>query len=294
MITELLEPFREREDIKLDELVSLAATIIPKVTGGTHLRQRVSEIPDARTVRYYIQEGLVDRPQGSEGAAALYGYRHLLQLVAIKALQGHFLPIRAIRQALDGLDTPALEKRLEEWLADATPNTRAAWRSWTPLSWVGEAQATAPPNAADDRSAALRSLESLQSKGTATPPGAARRAPAAARGTKSRAPVASSPVASPQTPYMPDEKPHIEMDEEAPEYLDRPQLSARIDATEASQPPRPPDSPAPTIEGTWHRVELHPGIELHIREGTRVPSSPSFLSALASRLRVILETFMRR
>jgi hypothetical protein len=33
---------------------------------------------------------------------------------------------------------------------------------------------------------------------------------------------------------------------------------------------------------------LHPGIELHVREGATLPESPSFLSALASRLRAIL------
>ncbi len=113
MLQELLDPYRGREDIKLDELVSLAAEVIPKVT-GPQLRQRVSEIPDVRTVRYYIQQGLVDRPLGSEGPAALYGFRHLLQLVAIKVLQGHFLPIRAIKEALGKVETAELENRLDE------------------------------------------------------------------------------------------------------------------------------------------------------------------------------------
>ena len=38
----------------------------------------------------------------------------------------------------------------------------------------------------------------------------------------------------------------------------------------------------------WQRYELHPGVELHVREGAELPASPSFLSTLASRLRAIL------
>ena len=40
------------------------------------------ELPE-RTVRYYIQLGLVDRPEG-ETRAARYGERHLEQLLEIR------------------------------------------------------------------------------------------------------------------------------------------------------------------------------------------------------------------
>lgn len=48
---------------------------------------RVSTVPDARTIRYYTTLGLLDRPRVL-GRQARYGRRHLLQLLAIKALQG--------------------------------------------------------------------------------------------------------------------------------------------------------------------------------------------------------------
>ena len=47
---------------------------------------RVTAAPDARMVRYYGTLGLVDRPVIVEREAR-YGRRHLLQLVAVKALQ---------------------------------------------------------------------------------------------------------------------------------------------------------------------------------------------------------------
>ncbi len=60
---------------------------------------RVSAAPDARTVRYYTTLGLLDRPR-IENRQARYGERHLLQLLAIKALQSLELPLAQIQQAL--------------------------------------------------------------------------------------------------------------------------------------------------------------------------------------------------
>jgi DNA-binding transcriptional MerR regulator len=60
---------------------------------------RVSAAPDARTVRYYTTLGLLDRPQ-IENRQARYGERHLLQLLAIKALQSLELPLAQIQQTL--------------------------------------------------------------------------------------------------------------------------------------------------------------------------------------------------
>src|SRR5919201_6274725 len=54
---------------------------------------RVRDVPDQRAIRWYTTLGLVDRPTAMRGRTALYGRRHLLQLVAIKRLQaeGHSL-----------------------------------------------------------------------------------------------------------------------------------------------------------------------------------------------------------
>ena len=52
-----------------------------------------------RTVRYYIQIGLIDRPAGV-GRGAHYGPRHAEQLVAIKKWQAAGLSLERIRDLL--------------------------------------------------------------------------------------------------------------------------------------------------------------------------------------------------
>ncbi|GDX81690.1 hypothetical protein LBMAG42_35010 [Deltaproteobacteria bacterium] len=59
----------------------------------------------ARTVRYYIQQGLLPPPVGG-GATASYTDAHLRQLKAIKAFQLQHLPLSEIRSRL-GQEPPA-------------------------------------------------------------------------------------------------------------------------------------------------------------------------------------------
>lgn len=58
-----------------------------------------------RTVRYYIQEGLVDRPMGSRKNAT-YGVRHLEQLLAVRRWKDSGLSLERIRRLLIERDTP--------------------------------------------------------------------------------------------------------------------------------------------------------------------------------------------
>jgi DNA-binding transcriptional MerR regulator len=63
---------------------------------------RVRDVPDQRTIRYYTTLGLIDRPAEMRGRTALYGRRHLLQLVAIKKLQAQGHSLTEVQQALAG------------------------------------------------------------------------------------------------------------------------------------------------------------------------------------------------
>src|SRR5919206_1626591 len=63
---------------------------------------RVRDVPDRRAIRWYTTIGLVDRPLAHRGRTALYGPRHLLQLVAVKRLQAKGLSLVAIQQELAG------------------------------------------------------------------------------------------------------------------------------------------------------------------------------------------------
>lgn len=63
---------------------------------------RVSDLPDVRVIRYYTTLGLVDRPGAMRGRTALYGERHLWQLVAIKRLQAEGHTLASIQHRLAG------------------------------------------------------------------------------------------------------------------------------------------------------------------------------------------------
>ena len=58
-----------------------------------------------RTVRYYMQLGLVDRPIG-ETRAAHYVSRHLDQLLRVKKLTDAGVSLERIREVMAGGDTP--------------------------------------------------------------------------------------------------------------------------------------------------------------------------------------------
>lgn len=73
---------------------------------------RVSATADPRTVRYYQTRGLIDRPVRHDGRRAVYGYRHLLQLLAVKGLQEEGQPLGLIESALAGRTTGELEAAL--------------------------------------------------------------------------------------------------------------------------------------------------------------------------------------
>src|SRR5437588_11584532 len=83
---------------------------------------RVREIPDRRTIRYYTTLGLLDRPAEMRGRTAIYGRRHLQQLVAIKRLQTRGLSLAEIQQHLLGMTAPALT-RLAQLPADLPIST---------------------------------------------------------------------------------------------------------------------------------------------------------------------------
>jgi DNA-binding transcriptional MerR regulator len=59
-----------------------------------------------RTVRYYIQLGLVDRPIG-ETRAAHYTWEHLQQLLAIRKLTEQGFSLERVREVLAQGDAPA-------------------------------------------------------------------------------------------------------------------------------------------------------------------------------------------
>src|SRR6201995_2821093 len=93
----------------LDELCAQVALALAVDYAGAG-NGRVRAVPDRRTVRYYTTLGLIDRPARMRGRTALYGRRHLLQLVAIKRLQARGATLAELQQQLLGLTDAGLAR----------------------------------------------------------------------------------------------------------------------------------------------------------------------------------------
>jgi DNA-binding transcriptional MerR regulator len=114
----LLETARGRE-LRLDELVDYSARLIPMLV-GKQTRYKVSDLPDKRTIRYYFQKGLIDRPRRA-GRNAIFSYRHLLQVLIVKRLQSDYIPLRRIGEVTGA----SSEQELANLLMSAVPKHRA-------------------------------------------------------------------------------------------------------------------------------------------------------------------------
>ena len=94
--------------------------------------------PSARSIRFYVANGLLARPEGT-GTSATYNYRHFLQLLAIKIRQREGVTLDAIKKEMTEFAGDALERRVAASLAaslGATVETRRqALDDEPPPSW---------------------------------------------------------------------------------------------------------------------------------------------------------------
>jgi len=91
----------------IDELGAVVALTLAEEYAGPP-NNRVRDVPDRRTIRYYTTIGLLDRPAEMRGRRALYGRRHLAQIVAIKRLQARGLSLADVQHRLLGITDAAL------------------------------------------------------------------------------------------------------------------------------------------------------------------------------------------
>jgi DNA-binding transcriptional MerR regulator len=211
-----LEMMRGQKYIGVVELAQHAARILAEI-GTTQDRGTVSEMPDERTLRYYLAEGLLSPAAEKQGTASVFGYLHLLQLLVVKKLQSEHLPIRKIKELVDG----RTERELERLLGlDAK---------------------------AGAKNEALSYLEKLLIKSTS--------------------PAAPSP------------------------------RSQNLNSAAADTGRPAPHSPAsarqnsPQGQGTWARVEIEPGLELHVRGDYAPPSETKGVRRLTRLLLNALEGY---
>ncbi|MDT5271652.1 MAG: hypothetical protein QOH49_3838 [Acidobacteriota bacterium] len=198
---EWLEAARRGKYVGVAGLAEAAARILCESGTARQGRGTVTELPDERTVRYYLAEGLIPPAEEKQGTASVFEFRHLLQLLVVKKLQAEGLPIRAIRELVTG----KTERQLERLLG------------------VEQGRASGPAA----RGKALGYLESLLQKGPSSP-------------------LPSSPPPAQQAP---------------PSALS--------------------GSPSAAPRERWARVELEPGLELHVSDGYHAPQGEGALRRLS-------------
>jgi DNA-binding transcriptional MerR regulator len=111
-MNERLEEMRGEKFVGVAELAIAVRQILAE-SGPSQEKATVTALPDERTVRFYLAEGLLSPAEEKQGTASVFGYKHLLQLLAVKKLQAEDLPIRKIKQLLDGLEEADLKKLLQ-------------------------------------------------------------------------------------------------------------------------------------------------------------------------------------
>jgi DNA-binding transcriptional MerR regulator len=207
-----LEKIRGQKYIGVVELAHHAARILAEI-GTTQDRGTVSDVPDERTLRYYLAEGLLSPAAEKQGTASVFGYLHLLQLLVVKKLQSEHLPIRKIKELVDG----RTERELERLLGlDAKAGAKNEAHSYLEKLLIRSTSPAAP----SPRS------QNLNSPAT----GITRSAP--------HAPAATARQTS------------------------------------------------PAGQATWARVEIEPGLELHVRGDYALPAETKGVRRLA---RLVLE-----
>ena len=147
----------------MEQLVRRVAAALAGPTYPGAPNRRVRNVPDRRAVRWYVTIGLVDRPAAMRGRTALYGTRHLLQIVAVKRRQAQGHSLAEIQAELAGATDETLRRVAmvpgELISADAEPTPRPAPvpaeqsrpgprpRFWTDTPRTGDV--AAPPGTAD-------------------------------------------------------------------------------------------------------------------------------------------------
>jgi len=212
-----VEKERGRRYIGLPEFAQTAERILSELDLEQE-RGTVTNVPDERTIRYYLAEGLIQPPEEKQGTASVFGYMNLLQLVAVKKLQAEHLPIRKIRELVAGKS----EQELETLLGVGSPSGRKS-----------------------SESEAKRYLESLL-------------APSMSQTLGSVA-VAGTP---------------------RPKRMSTPRAAA------------PPAQEADQTQ-SWQRVEIEPGLELHIRSDYTPPTTSARTRSLADRIRRAISRYWR-
>jgi DNA-binding transcriptional MerR regulator len=114
-----LRAYRALAPWSLRDLASLAGALLD-ASNIVPVNAAARAHPGERTIRFYVARGLVSPPEG-RGTAATYGYRHLLQVLAIKLRQMEGATLDSLGKELLELAGDMLERRVASALGPALP-----------------------------------------------------------------------------------------------------------------------------------------------------------------------------
>lgn len=135
----------------ITELAEQAAAALA-ADGSVRVNGRVRDLPNERLIRWYTTIGLVDPPLGRRGRSALYGRRHLFQLVAIKRRQSAGRSIAEIQIEL-AVATDETLQRIADLPSAPAPPGRSPTSGTDPANAAGSAGTTETAEPAEpDRS----------------------------------------------------------------------------------------------------------------------------------------------
>jgi DNA-binding transcriptional MerR regulator len=141
------------------DLATIAGGLLD-ASGVTPINAAAQSRPSDRTIRFYVTRHLMSAPDG-RGTAATYGYRHLLQLLAIKLRQMEGVTLMAIERDLAESPGDVLEKRVASSLgtvpapADLAVEPRGAPRGRMARVLARRNPTPAPAPMADAHSASV-------------------------------------------------------------------------------------------------------------------------------------------
>jgi DNA-binding transcriptional MerR regulator len=170
-----------------------AATAVLRSSGTSQEKGTVAEFPNERTIRFYLGEGLIGQPREKRGATSVFGYEHLLALLAIKKLQSDGLPISVIKTLIEGKSVPQLEAILGDSPSEADEIFTETFIE-SPLFSVSESRddiqfSISPSASPPKKNAAKEYLESLLLGSRPSPPPSAPVAAAPPTQTASNSPA---------------------------------------------------------------------------------------------------------
>ncbi len=115
----VLREYRQLAPWRLKDLSTVAAAIL-EASGVKPVNAAAASRPSERTIRFYVTRRVVSPPDG-RGTAAIYGYRHLLQVLAVKLKQMEGATLAAIRDDLERTTGDVLERRVAGALGPRMP-----------------------------------------------------------------------------------------------------------------------------------------------------------------------------